>query len=84
MKPFPIDPLLQGSKVQALKRMLNKPTTPTAANTEIYPYPAPEGKVWVCTACGKQSHDRAGTRPISYGWDESCFLNAVLVDKVGI
>ena len=34
---------------------------------------APEGQVWVCAACGKQSRDRYG-----YGWDESCMLHAVL------
>jgi len=38
-----------------------------------------EGKVntvFVCLACGKQSKDRYGDKPISYGWDESCMLNS--------
>lgn len=36
---------------------------------------APEGQIWVCDGCGKTSKNRAeGTR----GWDESCFMNAVL------
>lgn len=39
---------------------------------------APEGQVWVCGACGKRSRDRYGYQPIDRGWDESCFLNAVL------
>lgn len=39
-------------------------------------YEAPKGQVWVCGACGKLSTNRA----VSYGsgWDESCFINAVL------
>lgn len=39
---------------------------------------APPGQVWVCSACGKRSHDRGGARPIDYGWDESCYIWAVL------
>ncbi len=49
---------------------------------------APEGKVYVCGACGKTSRNRAGFTPrngdrnsttcASPGWDESCMLNAVL------
>lgn len=36
---------------------------------------APEGQIWVCGGCGKTAKNRVeGTR----GWDESCFLNAVL------
>ena len=39
---------------------------------------APEGQVWVCTACGKRSQDRYGNQRINRGWDESCMLNSVL------
>lgn len=39
---------------------------------------APEGSVWVCTACGKMARDKYGFKPISWGWDESCMLNADL------
>ena len=39
---------------------------------------APEGQVYVCGACGKQSRDLYGFQKISSGWDESCMLNAVL------
>jgi len=42
---------------------------------------APDGKVWVCAACGKMSRDRYGDSAISYGWDESCFLHAFLADR---
>ena len=44
---------------------------------------APEGQVYVCSACGKQSQDQYGDQAISFGWDESCMLHAVLcyVDK---
>jgi hypothetical protein len=58
---------------------------------------APEGKVWRCKACGKESRTRYGfvegeggrgsrylpdgSRVSSPGWDESCMLNAVLVDR---
>lgn len=38
---------------------------------------APEGKIWVCGACGKTSRGDYGTGS-DYGWDESCMLNAVL------
>jgi hypothetical protein len=53
---------------------------------------APEGKLWVCMACGKVSRTRYGflegdaqrmpdgTRVASRGWDESCMMNAELVD----
>ena len=40
-------------------------------------YPAPDGAIWVCAACGKTSRDRWKGAPGSW-WDESCFLNAVL------
>ncbi len=39
---------------------------------------APEGQVYVCSACGKRSKDRHGDKPISKGWDVSCMLHAVL------
>lgn len=47
---------------------------------------APEGKLWVCCACGKTSTDLYGDHnnpvvervEISPGWDESCILNARL------
>ncbi len=41
-------------------------------------YEAPEGKIWMCGACGKRSPNRANGPGM---WDESCFINAVLVDK---
>ncbi len=55
---------------------------------------APEGKVWVCRACGKTSRTQFGfvddgtsrggdylpdgSRVAVPGWDESCMLNAEL------
>lgn len=39
---------------------------------------APEGQVWVCTACGKRSKDIFGKEKIDRGWDESCMLHALL------
>lgn len=42
-------------------------------------YDAPKGKVWVCRACGKKSTNKANPT-FSYGWDESCFMNAELED----
>jgi hypothetical protein len=58
---------------------------------------APEGKIWRCHACGKESRTRfgfvddGGPRGLDYlpdgsrvadpGWDESCMMNAVLVDQ---
>lgn len=39
---------------------------------------APEGQVYVCSACGKQSQDEYGEQAISFGWDESCTMHAVL------
>lgn len=50
-------------------------------------YAAPKGAVWVCAACGKQSKDRwhnTSKEPGWAGWDESCFLNAVLCDETTI
>ena len=45
---------------------------------------APEGKLWVCFACGKTSHDRYGGFDATPGWDESCALNAHLVDEARV
>jgi len=49
--------------------------------------PASDDKEWVCTVCRKKSRtqygfDSTGKSVASEGWDESCMLNAVLVDKV--
>lgn len=42
---------------------------------------APKGKTWECQACGKKSDDLYGIEgKHSYGWDESCMLNAQLMD----
>lgn len=41
---------------------------------------APEGKIYVCTACGKTARGLYGTKA-DYGWDESCMLNAVLANE---
>lgn len=49
--------------------------SPTYGNTI-----APEGKIFMCMACGKKSRDRYGYQKISPGWDESCMLNCILVD----
>ena len=40
---------------------------------------APEGKVFVCLACGKQAKDKY-YGGISKSWDESCMLNSDLFD----
>ena len=40
---------------------------------------APNGAIWMCAACGKTSRDRYGGEGSS--WDESCMLNAVLVNE---
>lgn len=42
---------------------------------------APDGKIWVCLACGKMSQDKYGFQKISRGWDESCMLNSAMFDK---
>lgn len=48
----------------------------------IESYGAPDGYVWVCAACGKLSKERKGDHSeTTYGWDVSCFLNAVLVKE---
>lgn len=53
--------------------------TPEARSQRI----APKGAIWICAACGKTADDRYGIEgEHSYGWDESCMLNAVLVDKI--
>lgn len=39
---------------------------------------APDGQVYVCSACGKRSKDLYGNQPIDNMWDESCMLHAVL------
>lgn len=36
---------------------------------------APDGKVWVCLACGKFTKDKFGN---DRGWDASCVLNSNL------
>ena len=45
---------------------------------------APEGKVFVCVACGKRSRDRYGEQKIDFWWDESCMLNCTLVDEADL
>lgn len=42
---------------------------------------APPGMVWRCRHCGKRSLDEYGDRRIDRGYDESCVLNAELVDE---
>ena len=37
-------------------------------------------KLHYCQACGKVSVDRYGSQPLSVGWDESCMMNAVVID----
>lgn len=39
---------------------------------------APDGQVWLCTACAKRSRDLYGDSSIDYGWDESCIIHAKL------
>lgn len=50
----------------------------------------PQGTIFICAACGKRSRTRFGfdgqnlrVGP-SQGWDESCMLNAVLVQEDSI
>lgn len=43
---------------------------------------AKPGTIWVCGACGKTSRDLYGDKGSSWGWDESCMLNAVLCEEV--
>lgn len=40
---------------------------------------APEGKKWFCLMCGKTSPTLSGEVG---GWDESCALNAILIDQL--
>ena len=48
----------------------------------IEAHDAPDGYMWVCAACGKLSKERTGQHSeASYGWDASCFINAVLVKE---
>jgi len=42
---------------------------------------APEGKLWVCHACGKTAKDRYGGKDAMDMWDESCMLNSELFDE---
>jgi len=43
---------------------------------------APEGKVWVCLACGKTSRHKYGDEDRwATGWDVSCTLNCDLFDE---
>ena len=49
---------------------------------------APEGQIYVCSACGKTSRSNWGWDPetgkhdnISDGWDSSCMTHAVLVSE---
>ena len=43
---------------------------------------APEGAIWVCTACGKRSKDLYGDR--GSWWDESCMMHAILCEEASI
>lgn len=41
---------------------------------------APKGHIWQCVHCGKAAEDKYGMIGWhSYGWDESCTLNSVVV-----
>lgn len=42
---------------------------------------AHKGYVYQCVHCGKKSRDKYGMDAISYGYDESCALNCVLVKE---
>ena len=42
----------------------------------LEPNIAPEGTIWVCGICDKTSKNKIGIG--KNGWDESCFLKAVL------
>ncbi|MHC4643919.1 MAG: hypothetical protein ACYTBJ_00355 [Planctomycetota bacterium] len=42
--------------------------------------PAPDGQIWICTACGRRSKSLlGGEHAIDGGWDESCMMHAALV-----
>jgi hypothetical protein len=45
---------------------------------------APEGKIYVCCACGKTSKELYGGPTAMRFWDESCMLNAVLANEADI
>ena len=47
---------------------------------DLAKYDAPPGTVWVCAACRKTSKNRVDGAP-GTGWDESCFLHAVLCNE---
>jgi len=39
---------------------------------------APEGQIFICSACGKRSKDKYGDQKIDRGWDISCMIYSVL------
>ena len=45
---------------------------------------APEGAVYVCSACGKRSRDKYGNQAIDREWDESCSLNSILCEEASL
>lgn len=46
---------------------------------------APDGKIWVCGACGKTARDLYGLEGQNHsGWDESCMLNSVLCNEADL
>lgn len=47
--------------------------------TSQYHRRAHSGYVYQCVHCGKKSVDNFGNEALSYGFDESCALNCVLV-----
>ena len=69
-----IEKLLEGLAKEDAERRAKEPKQP---DDPI----APEGKLWVCGACGKTATNRYGEEG---GWDESCMLNSGLhdVDKL--
>ena len=42
---------------------------------------APEGKIWICLACGKTAKNKYGPPDCMKGWDASCVMNSALVDE---
>jgi hypothetical protein len=68
------------AELQAIEKrdvFIEQHSTPVGESK--YHRKAKDGWVFMCGACGKQSRDNFGDSPISYGWDESCMLNAQLV-----